>query len=307
MQVSDGFVDIQVNGYLGVDFNNDDLSAEEMLKACNAIRESGVDGFLATIITDQVDTMCARLARLKEIHEADPEIAEVMWGIHIEGPFINREQGYVGAHPVEAACPADLEAAKRMVDAAGGLTRLVTLAPEGDAGMQVTKYLSDNGVLVSAGHCNPSWDDLRAGIDAGLSLFTHLGNGCPAQLDRHDNIIQRVLSLSDELTVCWIADGVHVPYFALKNYLKCVDLDRCIVVSDAISAAGLGPGRYALGGREVVVDENLVTRMGDDTSHLAGSANSLPEMAKKLRNNLGMSEEHIQQFCCDNPRRLLER
>jgi N-acetylglucosamine-6-phosphate deacetylase len=187
------------------------------------------------------------------------------------------------------------------------LTRLVTLAPEGDEGMQVTKFLADSGVLVSAGHCNPTLDELKAGIDAGLSLFTHVGNGCPAQMNRHDNIIQRVLSLSDQLTLCWIADGVHVPYFALKNYLRAVDLDRCIVVSDAISAAGLGPGRYALAGREVVVDENLVTRMGDDTSHLAGSANSLPEMAKKLRDNLGMPEEQIKQLCCDNPRRILGR
>ncbi|NOY43620.1 MAG: N-acetylglucosamine-6-phosphate deacetylase [Planctomycetes bacterium] len=307
MQVTDGFVDLQVNGYLGVDFNSDDLSAEGMHKACEAVRDSGVVGILATVITDHIKTMSARLARIKELCDSDPLVAETVWGIHIEGPFLSKEPGYIGAHPADAACPADLDATKKLLEAAGGLTRIVTLAPEEDEGMQVTKFLADAGVRVSAGHCNPTVDQLRAGIDAGLSMFTHVGNGCPGLMDRHDNIIQRALSLSDKLTLCWIADGVHVPFPALSNYLRGVDLERCVVVSDAISAAGLGPGRYALGGREVVVDENLVTRMGDDTSHLAGSATSLPQMAIKLRNDLGMTEEQIKMLCCDNPRRILGR
>ncbi len=307
MQVTNGFVDLQVNGYLGVDFNSDDLSPEGMHKACEAVRASGVVGILATVITDRIETMSARLARIKDLCDSDPLVAETVWGIHIEGPFISKVPGYIGAHPADAACPANLDATKKLLEAAGGLTRIVTLAPEEDKGMRVTKFLADAGVRVSAGHCNPTVDQLRAGTDAGLSMFTHVGNGCPGLMDRHDNIIQRALSLSDKLTLCWIADGVHVPFPALSNYLRSVDLERCVVVSDAISAAGLGPGRYALGGREVVVDENLVTRMGDDTSHLAGSATSLPQMAAKLRNDLGMTEEQIKLLCCDNPRRILGR
>ncbi len=305
MQPSDRYVDLQVNGYAGVDFNSEHLTAETLHAACQAIRDSGVEGILATVITDQIDVMTTRLTRLKELREADQLVREVIWGIHIEGPFISREQGYVGAHPVDAACPADLDMAKKLIDAACGLTRIFTLAPEGDEGSQVTRYLTDVGVRVSAGHCNPTFDQLRSAIDAGLSMFTHLGNGCPALLDRHDNIIQRVLSLADQLYICWIADGIHVPFSALGNYLQCVDLERCIVVSDAISAAGLGPGRFELGGQEVVVDENLVTRIGDDTSHLAGSATSLPRMAEKLRDQLGLTAQQVRMLCCENPRKIV--
>jgi len=304
MQTSHQYVDLQVNGCAGVDFNSDSLMAEDMHKACEAIRDSGVVGILATVITDQIDVMSARLSRLKELREADPLVGEIVWGIHIEGPFINREQGYVGAHPTAAVCPANVDDMKRLLAAAGGLTRYVTLAPECDEGMQTTRFLADAGIHVAAGHCNPSLDQLRAALDAGLTLFTHLGNGCPAMMNRHDNIIQRALSLSDRLTVCWIADGIHVPYAALGNYLRCVGIERSLVVSDSISAAGLGPGRYDLAGHEVIVDENLVTCMDGDTSHLAGSATSLPQMAVKLRDQLGLSDEQVQTLCCDNPKKI---
>ena len=110
--------------------------------------------------------------------------------------------------------------------------------------------LAGAGVVVSAGHCDPSLDQLRAAIDAGLSMFTHLGNGCPMQLHRHDNVIQRALLACRRPPLPWvsfIADGAHVPFFALRNYLKVVGFDRAIVVTDAIAPAGLGPGRYTLG------------------------------------------------------------
>ena len=136
--------------------------------------------------------------------------------------------------------------------AGGGLVKLVTLAPERDPQFATTRWLVDQGIRVAAGHCDPPIDTLRGAIDNGLSLFTHLGNGCPPTLPRHDNVIQRVLSQSERLWICFIADGVHVPFVALTNYLRCVGLDRAIVVSDAISAAGLGPGEYSLRGERVV-------------------------------------------------------
>jgi len=302
MKPSDGYVDLQVNGYAGVDFNSDNLTADEMHKACEAIRDSGVVGILATIITDKIDVMSARLARLNELREADPLVSEIVWGIHIEGPFINPEKGYVGAHPIDAVRPANVEDMKKLLEAAGGLTRYVTLAPEYDEKMRTTQFLADAGVRIGAGHCNPSLDQLRAALDAGLSLFTHLGNGCPGTMNRHDNIIQRALSLTDRLAVCWIADDIHVPFTALGNYLRCVGFERCLVVSDSISAAGLGPGRYDLAGHEILVDENLVTCMDGDTSHLAGSATSLPQMAVKLREQLGLTDEQVNKLCRDNPR-----
>jgi N-acetylglucosamine-6-phosphate deacetylase len=135
-------------------------------------------------------------------------------------------------------------------------------------------------------------------------MFTHLGNGCPALLPRHDNIIQRVLGLSDKLFISFIADGVHVPFVALGNYLRCCGIDRALVVTDAICGAGLGPGEYSLGERRVVVDENLAT-WSADRSHLVGSAGTMQRSAENLRQALGLDEQKIQQLMVDNPRRLL--
>jgi N-acetylglucosamine-6-phosphate deacetylase len=299
-----GFVDLQVNGYAGVDFNQDGLSAEQMRGACQRLREDGVAGFLATIITAELPQMSARLARITDICRRDPLVREMVWGIHIEGPFISEMTGFVGAHPVNSVRPADLDAMKQLIDDADGLTRLVTLAPECDAGQQVTRWLAGQNILVSAGHCDPSLDELRASIDAGLSMFTHLGNGCPMLLHRHDNIIQRVLSLRDRLTICFIADGVHIPTAALGNYLHLTGVERTIIVTDAIAAARLGPGRYTLGDQDVVIGDDLVAR-STEHSYFVGSTATMPRMIALLRDEVGLSDDEIDCLVSRNPRRLL--
>ena len=126
------YVDLQVNGYAGVDFNVDNLSAESLHECCARLQRDGVAGILATVITAPVDAMCARLARIVQHRDSDPLVRETIWGLHVEGPFINGRPGYVGAHPPAAVCPADPDTMKRLLDAADGLVRIVTLAPEQD-------------------------------------------------------------------------------------------------------------------------------------------------------------------------------
>jgi len=306
MDAVNGYVDLQVNGYAGVDFNADELRPDAVSAVCARLRDDGVAGILATIITADIDSMCRRLANIVRVREADRAIADLIWGVHIEGPFLNEEPGYIGAHPVQAARSADLETTKRLLEAAGGLARMVTLAPERDTGSRVTSFLSGQGVRVAAGHCNASLDELRAAIDAGLSLFTHLGNGCPAMMPRHDNIIQRVLSVSDRLYIGFIADGIHVPFAPLANYLKCCGTDRAFIVTDAICGAGLGPGEYMLGDQRVVVDENLAT-WAADRSHLVGSAGTMQRSAENLRRALELEERQIRQLLIENPRAIIEK
>jgi N-acetylglucosamine-6-phosphate deacetylase len=298
------FFDLQLNGYKGTDFNSDELSAPALHEACESLRADGVAGVLATVITDALDRMAARLARIAAIRRDDTLVREVIWGVHIEGPFLNETPGYVGAHSPEHVRPASVEAVKRLLDAADGLTRLVTLAPERDEDMRVTRFLAEQGVIVSAGHCDASLDQLRAAIDAGLSMFTHLGNGCPMLMHRHDNIVQRVLSLADRLWVCFIADGVHVAYPALGNYLRCVGPERAIVVTDGTAAAGLGPGRYTVGSQEILIGEELVA-WAPDRSHLIGATATMPQVAAKLQRDLGLSLDAVQQLTAINPRRAL--
>ena len=297
------YFDIQVNGYGGVDFNVDDLSPDSLHEACAALARDGVAGCLATFITEHAPRMASRIARLVALRERDDVARRVIAGLHVEGPFLNEQPGYRGAHPADAIVPADVDVAARLIDAGGGLIRLTTLAPERDAGLAVTRWLAARGVAVAAGHCDPTLDELRAALDAGLTLFTHLGNACPMALPRHDNVIQRALSLSDRLTCCFIADGVHVPTFALKNYLKVAGVDRCCVVTDAMSAAGLGPGRYRLSRWEVIVGDDLAAR-APDGSHLIGSAMTMPQNAANLR-AIGLDEVDVRALLVDNPRRAV--
>jgi N-acetylglucosamine-6-phosphate deacetylase len=189
----------------------------------------------------------------------------------------------------------------RLLDAAGGLTRIVTLAPERDPAMAVTRLLVSQRIVVSAGHTDATLDDLHRAIDAGLSMFTHVGNGCPMLMHRHDNIVQRALSLADRLWLCFIADGVHVPFAALGNYLKLAGYDRCIVVTDAIAPAGLGPGRYKFGRWDLVVGEDMVSR-APDRSHFVGSGITMKQSAENLRKSLGLSDAIIRNVTFDNPR-----
>jgi len=120
-------------------------------------------------------------------------------------------------------------------------------------------------------------------------------------MHRHDNIIQRVLSLSDRLWLCFIADGVHVPVVALGNYLKCAGLDRCIVVTDAITPAGCGPGRYQLGEWDVVIGEDMAA-MAPDGSHFLGSAITMPRSVQNLIQKIGLTPAQANKLTAVNPR-----
>jgi N-acetylglucosamine-6-phosphate deacetylase len=299
--VSDGFFDLQVNGYGGVDFNQDNLNAADLHRACERLEDDGVIGILATIITDDVSAMSRRLSVLTALRERDPVVQRIIQGIHIEGPFLNEADGFRGAHPLDAIRPADVDSMARLLDAAGGLTRVVTLAPERDAAMAVTGFLASQGIVVSAGHTDATIEDLHRAIDAGLSMFTHVGNGCPMLMHRHDNIVQRALSVADRLWLCFIADGAHVPFTALGNYLRLAGYDRSIVVTDAIAPAGLGPGRYKFGRWDLMVGEDMVSR-APDRSHFVGSGITMKQSAGNLHKSLGLSDTMIRKLTLDNPR-----
>lgn len=301
-QTQRGFFDLQVNGYAGVDFNTDDLTDEQVHLACARLADDGVDGILATLITDDVARMAGRIERLVAIRRQDPLVRRIVVGFHVEGPFINEGDGFRGAHPRRFIRPADTDATRRLLDAGAGLVRLVTLAPERDAGLAVTRLCADAGAVVAAGHSDASLDELRAAVDAGLSVFTHLGNGCPLTMPRHDNIIQRVLSLGEDLRITFIADGAHIPLFALGNFLSLAG-DRAAIVTDAMAAAGLGPGTYRLGDREVVVGDDMIAR--GPGGYLAGSATTMARSAANLRQDMGLPHDAVRRLTSTNPRRMI--
>lgn len=298
-----GYLDLQVNGYGGVDLNGEDTSIEDIARMCEQLEADGTEGILATIITETVPVMVERIRRVVKSHAASATARRVIRGIHIEGPFISQADGYRGAHPRDAVIPASRDSAQRLLDAGDGLVRIVTLAPECDAGLAVTRMLADNRVIVSCGHSDASIAQLDAAIDAGLKMFTHIGNGCPAVMPRHDNIVQRILSRCGDLWFCFIADGKHIPLFALGNYLKLVGYKNAIVITDAIAAASVGPGTYTLGRWRVTTSADGSVR-SPDGSHFVGSTATMAMCYGNLVNGLGLTPQVAQQVLEHHPKHV---
>jgi len=298
------YLDLQINGCWGIDFNIEGLSFDDWNLACHRLEQAGTTQFLPTIITDSIDSMVKKIERLADLCELKPAGAARAVGIHVEGPFISPVPGYIGAHPKNYAISASLEVAKRLVDAGRGWVKMVTLAPEMDPSAETVQYLAKQGILVAAGHTNASLEQLKKAIDCGLRCFTHLGNGCPADLPRHDNILHRVMSLRDELSVTLIADGYHLPMWMLRMLIDWFGEERSVIVSDAISAAGLPSGYHTLGDRRVWVGDDGVPR-SEDRSHFVGSGATLDQMMTLLRKENYWTDECFEKLFAKNAAKLL--
>ncbi len=271
------FIDIQVNGAFGVDFNDDNLDLASFQIACDRLAETGVRHFFPTIITSSLEQLLGRIRRISDWIEQSPDLSRIAPGIHVEGPFLSRKSGFRGTHPEEAILPATPEIAAKILEAGQGRVKLLTLAPEMDEGFHTTEWLSRQGVIVFGGHSDATIDELRGAIDHGLQGFTHLGNGCVMEVHRHDNIINRVLACGSDLKISVIADAIHVPFWLLKFWLDAVGSDRLIVTSDSMSAAGMPPGEYLISGQPILVDPDRRTRHRDH-QYLAGSASTMRDM-----------------------------
>lgn len=299
-----GSVDLQVNGYVGVDFNDPQIAPAAIAKAATAMRKDSVAAALPTIITASPAVMVACITNLQRAIAENPEVGGVFRGLHVEGPFLSPRPGYIGAHPVDHARSQDLSLLAELIDAGKGLVRLLTLAPEVDIDGRMTQYCVERGIVVAAGHTDASLDELDCCIAAGLSLFTHLGNGCPREMDRHDNIIYRALRRADRLRYTLIADGFHVPEVLFHNLLQWVPIERLAVVSDAISAAGLGPGTYQLGSRQVTIGADRAAREPGG-QHFVGSASTMRDADHWLSQTLGLSLSQRQELLQRNPAQWL--
>lgn len=305
MNITKGFYDIQVNGYAGIDFNQNDLSSEDFHFACKRIKEDGVEGILATIITADFKDMKKRLANIARYQKNDPLVQDIVRGIHIEGPFLNNTTGYCGAHPIQYISDANQDQMLELLEAANGLTKIVTLAPEKDQGMRTTRMLADMGINISAGHCNPSLKQLKDAVDAGLGMFTHFGNGIPNTLSRHDNILQKVLSMREHLWICYIADGIHIPLYVLKNYLDLTGFDRSIIITDCMAGASAPPGRYKISHIELEVGTDGVVRE-PGKENFAGSSATMKKCYNNLTLQMGISEMDARKLTIENPSKIFQ-
>ena len=232
--------DFQINGFAGIDFQDPEISRSDLALSMHRLKEHGVGGIFLTLVTNIEDRLCAQLERLESFRESEAAITEVVRGYHLEGPWLKPQVGFCGAHRAELMCAPSVRSFERLQSAAGSNIRLVTLAPEWQGSDEVVAALTAQGVHVAIGHSGASDVDIDVAIHAGARFCTHLGNGVPAMLHRHDNVIQRLLA-RDELYACFIPDGIHVPPFMLQNMVRAKPSDRVLFTTDAISAAGEPP------------------------------------------------------------------
>lgn len=292
-----GLIDLQVNGFAGVDFQQDDIPLPALEHAMRALRRHRTSRILYTLITARIDTLCRRLAYIESLRARSPLLREMIAGYHLEGPWLSPEPGYHGAHNPTFMTPARIPDADRLIDASAGNIRLVTIAPESDGADALTAHLVSRGVCVSAGHCNASEDDIDRAISAGLTLCTHLGNAVPALLHRHDNVVQRLLA-RDELTAVFIPDGIHLPIGVLRNFVRAKPPGKVLFTTDCMAAAGSTPGRYTLGRHTLAVDaDGIVREPGRET--FAGSSLTMDRAEKNVADWLGWNVTEAHAACSE--------
>ncbi len=300
---SPGWIDRQVNGLAGVDFGAPDLTPEAALAVARRLRAGGVTRFLPTLITAEPDRLAAALRRLAAAR-AVPEFAAAVPGFHLEGPWISPADGPRGAHPLSACRNPNWDDFRRWQDAAGGLVKLVTLAPELPGALPIIEKLVAAGVVVALGHTAADDATLFAGAAAGATLSTHLGNGCHDTLHRHRNPILAQLG-EDRLSASLIADGHHLPPHVMKAFARAKGSERVILVSDAVRHAGLPPGIYSLEGtRQVEVRaDGFIGIVGEP--RLAGSGLTLDRGVAQYANFAGLPMTDALAAVTANPARLM--
>jgi len=294
-----GLFDFQVNGFGGVDFQRDDLTSTEFTHAVAALSRHGTSGIFATLITDEVDALCRRFAALEKLCATVPSAGAAILGYHLEGPWLSPTPGYRGAHPagpMRAPTSADYE---RLQAAAHGRLRLITLAPEWPGSAEFIAAVTQQGVHVSLGHTNASEAEIDAAIRAGARFCTHLGNGCPLELPRHDNIVQRLLA-RDELTACFIPDGIHLPKGVLKNFVRAKPAGRVLFTTDAMAGAGAPPGRYTIGPHLIAVGADGVARQPGE-KNFAGSTLTPDVGVRHIADWLNLTPETARNFWSTAP------
>lgn len=298
--IAPGLIDIQINGFLGVDFSDQDLTIEDMRKATKALWKVGVTTFFPTVITNNQTNLKKSFSNLSGALD-DEKIAMSVPGFHLEGPYISPVQGYRGAHLEKYIRLPDWDEFSELQKAARNRISLITVAPEVYGAISFIKKCAEIGVVVALGHHNGSSEKIRDAVDAGASIATHLGNGCANMINRHDNPLWPQLA-DDRITATIIADGFHLNKDQLQCFFKMKGLERTILVSDALDLAGLPPGEYTRLERLVVLTE-VVKFPAENV--LAGAASPISTCVSNMIKFTGCSLENAIQMATANPARLL--
>jgi N-acetylglucosamine-6-phosphate deacetylase len=299
--VAPGWIDLQINGFCGVDYNSSAASKPEIARSIRAQFATGVTRFYPTLITGPPQDTLDALRNLAAARATLPE-GPAIEGFHMEGPFISPEDGPRGAHPPLWVRPPDLDEYRRWQDAAEGRVRMITLSPEWPGANQFIETVTREGVVASIGHTRATTDELHGAVESGATMSTHLGNGAHPVLQRHPNYIWDQLA-DDRLAAGFIADGIHLSASFLKVAVRAKGPERSVLVTDAVMPAGCPPGRYRLGQVEVEMYPDQSVRVVGGT-RLAGSALRMDQAVARVQKLAGVSLTHAVVMATRNPARV---
>ena len=300
---SPGLIDLQVNGYAGVDFNDTGVEAATLDHALAAMLRSGVTACLPTLITAPEPVLAERLAALDRAVASSRLGPRMVPGFHLEGPFLNPAPGFAGCHPPDAMVLPDPAVLRRLTAGLARPVLMLTLAPEQSGGLALVRAARAQGMLVAIGHSAADAPVLAEAAEAGASLTTHLGNAMPHMLAKFRNPLVAHLA-EDRLAASFIADGLHVPPAALKVMLRAKGLDRAVLVTDATAAAAAAPGLYRFAGMPIEHSENGTVHVPGQTM-LAGSALCLDQAVRNVADWGFASPAEAVRLASANPAALL--
>ena len=304
LEETSGLVDLQVNGFGGVDFNTPGLSPELFQSSLEKMLASGVLTCLPTIITGSEKHMKSCLSDLEKCRESIPLAKLMIFGYHLEGPFLSKLEGFSGCHSTQHMKNVDYDMFLRLQEASKGNIRMVTLAPEIEGSIAFIEKLVSDEIIVALGHTNACNEKINRAVDAGASISTHLGNGTAAKLNKNNNPIFAQLS-EDKLSASFIADGFHLSPEILKVYLRAKGSDRIILITDATAGASASPGRYRFGDLELSVGLEPVI-LHKETSRPIGSAVTLDQCVRNVMNWYGTSLSEAVKWAGINALQLLK-
>lgn len=298
-----GLIDIQVNGFAGIDFSARDLEPEGAISVLEPLWKTGTTTFCPTLLTNSPEILSRSLRVLEQARRADARFARSVPCYHLEGPYLSPEAR--GIHDPDFLRLPDWDEFAELQRTAGGHIGILTLAPELPGALEMIDRARRAGIVVGIGHTVAAPEVIHAAVRAGAELSTHLGNGCPQTLDRHRNPLWAQLHL-DQLSASIICDGFHLPSDLVRVIYRLKRPERCILITDATHVATLRPGKYVIvrTGIELLPDGKVIRA---DGGSLGGSSLSMNRAVFLFMRLGGAALDEAIVAATDSPARLLRR
>ena len=299
LRILPGFIDIHCHGAYGFDTN--DADPEGLRKWAKGIVDEGVTSFLATTLTQSEEVLTNAVSNVAKVVEEGYEGAEIL-GIHFEGPYLNK--AHKGAQPEEYCVKPNIEQFKRYQKAAQGLIKYITMAVENDEDYALTKYCSQNNVVVSIGHSNATYEQAVQAYAHGARSMTHVYNAMTPFTHRANGLVGgalRIRNMYGEI----ICDGNHSTLAALNNFFTSKGPDYSIMITDSLMCKGFPVGtKFDFGGQEVVIYPDGSAHLVE-AGNLAGSTLNVNKGLKILIEDALVPVNYAINACTSNPARCL--